>query len=211
MPAEPLTFTPAGSYLRVSVTRPATETKSGILLPEVSHRRPAEGTVTAVGLGRPIAGSRERTVIWPRLADVIVWDPYAFMEIMDAYDGLIDAGDVIAVVDRETGQILPENDWCALEPDAAERETKGGVLLAERSRKRARSGVVLDYGPGLIRDRGPRTGIRRSVRAMMALTDDEPLVGRRVWWEGAAKSWKLGGRCPCLMIRAGDIFAIEGE
>lgn len=212
MTADPhIQFTPTSSYLRISVTRPPDRTSSGLWLPEISQKRPAEGTVVGVGPGRLIPGMQKRTVIWPIFGDIVLFDPAAFIEITDAYDGLVAAEDVLGIMHPDTTQIRPENDWIAVDPQPLEPQSWAGVIIPERVREPSRSGEVLDYGPGLVRLAGPLTGTRRTVHATLGLSESQSLIGRTVWWSGEMKSFHLGGKFPCVMVKANDLFAIDEE
>lgn len=210
MIAEPvMELTPLSSLLRVKVTRPAERTESGIWLPEVSQNRPAEGEVISVGPGRVLEWGL-RSIVWPKPHDLVLYNPHAPQDWCgDGYDVMVRAEEVLGVVDPDTDEVTPENDWVSVAQDAAEEETRGGVVIAERHRKAPQRGTVLDLGPGLLLLSGRMAGTRKAIRAIMGLKDDEPLIGRTVWWEGRSKTYQVGGKCPCTLVRACDIFAIE--
>lgn len=211
MIAEPLTFNPLGSKLLVRMPQAAAATASGLHLPETAQQRPSEGTVLAAGPGRAIAGSPVRTVIWPQAGDRIVFARADFEDCGADGEGLVQAEDVIGIVDPETEEVRPENDWIAIDRDRAETESAGGILLPEISRKRAKHGVVRDFGPGRTILKGPWFGVRRDIRAIIGLKSDEPLIGRTVYWEPSAKVVHVGGKHPCTFVRASDLMLIEGD
>jgi chaperonin GroES len=204
----PLTFTPASSWLRVRRSQAANMTAGGIHLPETAQRRPAEGTVVAVGPGRALPGGHVRTIMWNTIGDLILFQPADFHEITNTFDGLVRAEKVVATLWPD-GYLEPENDYVKINPAASQVQTRGGVILPEESRERALRGVILDYGGGELRLSGPLTGTRRSVHVMMGISEAEELTGRTCWWAGVKPALQVGGDDPCLLVHAADIFALE--
>jgi chaperonin GroES len=206
-----LLFRPLSSLLRVKRAQAAGMTAGGILLPDVARRRPAEGTVVAAGPGRARPDGN-RSVVWETAGDVILFQPSDFHAVTSGFDGLVSAERVVATILVDEGfpdSVEPANDYVKIRPDAAQAETHGGILLPEDRRERAQRGVILAYGPGEVRLSGPLAGTRRPVRAIIGVDEDERLLHRTVWWEGAHKALEVGGEDPCLLVKAADLMFLE--
>lgn len=212
MIAEPYTFTPRASLLRVRLTQAAGVTPGGIILPDSAQKRPCEATVVAVGDGRSIPGTSLRTTVWPQPNDIVIFKSADFQQVgEDPREGLVLAEHVVAMVDPDTGEVTPEGEYVKLDADPTEGVSRGGIILPERSREQAKSGIILDFGPGEVVLWGRWYGTRRSVRVIMSVDDEEPLVGRTAYWAGEEKSLYLSGEDPCVLIPASDIFALEDD
>src|SRR5207237_1782125 len=149
------------------------------------------------------------------VGDQILFQPADFYEITDAFDGLVSAEKVVATLwtaGRQQMEVVePENSWIKIKSDATEEQTRGGIILLEASRERAQRGMILDLGPGELRLFGPMAGTRKSIRAIIGLSENEPLVGRICWWGGARKSVQVEGSDPCLLVQAADLIMLEDD
>jgi len=169
--------------------------------------------VVACGLGRRVPGSQTRSVVWNGVGDQILFQPADFHEITDAFDGLVSAEKVVATLwsaGRQQSEVVePENSYVKIKPDVTEEQTRAGIILPEECRERAQRGMILDLGPGELRLFGPMAGTRRTCRDIMGVSENEPLVGRTCWWEGAKKSVQVEGSDPCLLVQAADLIMLE--
>lgn len=53
-------------------------------------------------------------------------------------------------------KVRPLRDYVEIQPDAAERETRGGLYIPEEHREKPRRGKVLAVGPGRVLENGRR-------------------------------------------------------
>lgn len=202
-------MTPCGSHLLLRLMKPRTESRGGIHLPETMWKLPHSGVVEKVGPGRNIPESGgKRTLIWSAVGDEVLFQRKDLREIDgDEEHALILAEDVLGFVGRN-GTVCPENDWVLVDLDETEAVSTGGIILADGERKRAKSGIVKDIGPGRVLLKGPWYGTRRSVAQMLSLTVEERLVGRRVQWEGMEEVVRLSFPAGQALVRAGDLMGI---
>jgi len=142
------------------------------------------------------------------VGDVILFEEHHLQPFGVDGEGLIDERHVLATVDPEADVIYPEGEWVLLDPDPAPKASEGGIYLADRTKVSPRSGVVLECGPGELRLSGPFAGLRRPVRAIWGLDQEEPLLDRRAYWERGALVYRCAGQ---VLVRARDIMALSGS
>jgi co-chaperonin GroES (HSP10) len=204
-----LPLQPCGSHLLLRLAKPRTESKGGIYLPEIMWKLPVSGVVLAVGPGRDIPETGRRSTIWSAVGDEVLFQRKDLRAIDgDDEHALLLAEDVLGFVSRN-GTVCPENDWVLVELDATETCSSGGIILPERERQRAKSGIVKDIGPGRVLLKGTWYGTRRDVYRLLGLSSETRLVGKRVHWEGMEEVVRLSQPRGQALVRAGDLMAIE--
>lgn len=201
------TLRPLGTTLYCRFVRPPERTESGIWLPDETRQNTWHLEVLAAGPGprRGSLGLEPGThVLIPKHAYVPV----------NKLEARVRAEDVLAsIYQDEDGRpaLVPENDLLLIERDEAEARTRGGLILPEVARRRARRGRVVEAGPGRLRLTGILAGERVSCYSIANLPNDYSLLGRVVYWpEHNADSFEVvsNGRSMWL-IRASDLIAAE--
>ncbi len=204
-------FAPRSSWYLIRYGVPQEETRGGILIPEEYRVRANEGEVLAVGPGRQIPlYKEERTVMSAGVGDRVLYIGHE-LQPCDEEVGLVSDEAILGIVDEENEDLLPANDWVTMSGFVRVAETKGGLVVPERFRKRVKKGVIRAVGPGSLRVRGPRQGTRCPCCVTMGVSENELLVGRTVWWDAGARMVEvtLPSGETLLMVRAGDLAAIE--
>ncbi len=206
-------FNPRSSWYLIRYALPVEETKGGILIPEEYRVRANEGEVLAVGPGRQIPlYKEERTVMSAGVGDRVLYIGHE-LQPCDEEVGLVADEAILGIVDEEHEDLLPANDWVTMSGFVREAETKGGLEVPERWRKRPKKGIIRALGPGSLRVRGPRQGTREACCVTMGLDESELLVGRTAWWDAGARMVEvtLPSGETLLMVRSGDLAAMEEE
>lgn len=89
---------PLADRVLVEVKEEATQTKSGILLPDTAQKKPQRGVVVAVGSGKIIEGGK-RLPLEVKVGDEVLFSKYSGSEIkQDGKDYLLlDERDILGV------------------------------------------------------------------------------------------------------------------
>ncbi len=206
-------FAPRSSWYLIRYALAPEETRGGILIPEEYRVRANEGEVLAVGPGRQIPiYKEERTVMSAGVGDRVLYIGHE-LQPCDENQGLVADEAILGIVDEANEDLLPANDWVTMSGFVRVAETKGGLTVPDRFRKRLKSGVIRAVGPGGLQVRGAQQGCRKKIHATMGLDESELLVGRTVWWDAGARMVEvmLPSGETLLMVRAGDICALEME
>jgi co-chaperonin GroES (HSP10) len=208
----PVSYIPRECYLRVQISKAAEQTSGGIWLPEECQVSCNEAEVLSVGPGIPAADGFP-CVMWAEPGDHVLFQQHSFQKTDErGVEGIVREDDLLAIIPQGEETIQPHNDWVKVSIEAPERESQGGILLADRARKKPQSGKIMAHGPGKFRRTGPYFGTRKSIPAIMGLNEDSCLVGRKVWWGREADVLEAGaGHDWFLLIRASDLLLIEGE
>jgi len=196
-------LTVRGTWLYARLVKPAERSVGGIFLPEVSQKNLTHAIVVSAGPG--LARIPQESFL---PGTHVIFSKHAFLPL--SKDEIqVRQEDVIASAWEEDGilTLLPENDWVMIDRTAAEERSRGGVILPEGSRRRARSGRLVDVGEGLLRLEGDRRGTRRECKDIMNWQEDRSAV---VYWGPAAEcpEVNLAGQT-YWFVRAGDLIAAE--
>lgn len=213
MIAEPtVSYTPRGSYYRVRISQAALVTRGGIFLPDSTQECATEAQVVSCGPGAPLPGLPARSLMSAEVGDKILFLQWDFHPVEGA-EGLVDEEDVVGIVDPEDGAVIPQGQWVRLAIALRDQESAGGILIPEQQRKRHRFGTIEAFGPGAICKKGPFTGTRKRVAAILGVPADEPLVGCKAHWDAKAHMLEIevDGVVKTVLVKAQDIIALEGE
>lgn len=198
-------FTPRGTILHVKLNRRPDRRPSGLWLPQSYHQKATEATVLATGPGTYLPATGATYPIWIMEGDTVLFPEHEFHALGDDGEGWVAEEHVPATVDPFDGTIYPEADWLLLAPDAAPAASAGGIALPEPGRKLPGSGLIVEAGPGELRQRGVFAGLRISVRTLLSLADDEALLERRAWWAPEATVVWAAER---VLVRARDLLLL---
>ncbi len=199
-----------GTWLYCRFVKPAERSKGGIWLPDVARENLTHAIVVSAGPG--LARIPQETF---QPGTHVIFSKHAYLPITKD-EIQVRQEDVIATAWEEDGilTLLPENDWAMIDRTAAPERSKGGLVLPESLRRRARSGRLMDLGEGLLRLEGERRGTRRDCKDIMNWQDDWPTscdpVPATVYWgpEAECPEVNLAGQT-YWFVRAKDLLAVE--
>lgn len=208
--AEPVTFTPRECFLHVVMVKPADRTSGGIWLPDECQVSCNEAEVIAVGPGIS-AFDGLPSVMHAEVGDRVLFQHHQFQKTDEkGEEGIVREDDLLAIIPAGTNAVSPHNDWVAITIEDSQKESAGGILLSDRARKRPRSGKILDYGPGKFRRTGSYVGTRKTIQAIMGLSDPDCPSGKTVHWGVQAEVLEAGvGNDWFLLVRASDLLLME--
>lgn len=213
MLAETVEFTPRAAQYRVRVSEAPRQTAGGVILAETSQHRPNEAEIVAAGPGRWVDALEARTSMQCGVGDKVIFFKHELKPAGEG-EGVLEDADLIGVVDPETGDVEPLNDYVKVAQPKRVAE-HGAFAVPERYRRRERRGVVLAAGPGavVVNPRSRWFGTRTPVSAILTLSPNENLVSRTVYWDPEARiaDVKQPSGEGCMFIRAGDLLAVEDE
>lgn len=215
-------WTPRETYLRVRIVPAAEMSAGGIYLPDECRVSVNEAEVLAVGPGLVVGTDNGGyfTPMWAEVGDRVLFQQHSFQRTdADGKEGIVREDDLLAIIPAGCHTVQPHNDWVAVSIEAGAKESQGGIILADRARKRPQCGKILDYGPGKFRRTGQYFGTRKTIEAIMGLElppgvllGDKYLAGRKVWWGDTSEVLEAGtGDDWFLLVRASDLLLIEGE
>jgi chaperonin GroES len=187
------------------------KTEGGIYLPDTVRENYTDAVILAAGPGR-IWPSGVRTFPSAGVGDRVVVRPAHFFQFgPDPREGFVNETDLVATLPAslDHAEVVPANGYVLVEPPDAVKTTAGGILLAERARKRPNCGFVINYGPGAIRLKGDLAGTRRPVETEL---NETALLGQKVYWDHEAEIVELTGDSGWVaqwLVAAKDILALE--
>jgi co-chaperonin GroES (HSP10) len=199
-----------GTRLLVEYVEPPKQSQGGIWLPDTSRENQVLARVLAAGPGFR-AESGARSVMYCEPGSVILADKRYFVAV-DKTTAHIREEEVAAQVMMEGGQpvLIPQNEYLLVDRDEPESVTPGGIVLPQTVRRRARRGVILEAGPGKLRQAGDLQGTRLTCCAIMGLTDDICLQDRIIHWPLGVDALEVvsNGRAAWL-VPASAVLAFE--
>lgn len=203
-------FTPRGPLLHVRFLPVVDRWECGLHMPETMRINTSEAEVIGVGPGRALAGEDYRFRPWPRVGDIVVFEPHMARKVWEN-DAFIDAEGILGVVLGD-GQLSPLSDWCLVKPERRPNTTAEGVRLSDRVQLWRTKGKVVSAGPGYLFVDGPCAVKRKTVYAIMNWPNDRPLIGSVVFWKRDARILEIGREVvDHWLVRAGALVAYEGD
>ncbi len=184
----------------------------------------AEGAVK-VGYGlATVGGELPGAVVAARGADAVgdlaaervLFEEHALQPVGDGSEGLLREEDLAAVVVVGLASegypqgvpLQPCGEWLLVETAGAVSE-ESGLAVPEAYRKRPRCGRVVDAGLGQMRRKGPLAGTRTPLAQVLGVIP--PVEGLLVYWEKRARMLAVAGSGRLLLVRVGDVLAVEEE
>lgn len=203
-------WTPTGLHYRVRLTRAKDQTASGIFLPDSMERYVTSADVLGVGPGVSFDSRWGGYAVMQVERGERVLFPYSAFEETAGLEGVVSDADVAAVQIGEEPGVEPLGEWLLVDAGEKIAATAGGFEVPDKYRKRARTGTVLHFGPGALRQKGDYRGIRKSCYNIMGVPDSFPLRGALVHWDKTAQLLILSGtKLGLLLVRARDLIAVE--
>jgi len=202
-----------GTQLLVRLVEVADRTAGGILLPEVCRTNEQEAEVVACGPGIEVAAyPGMRSIVYAEPGDRVLFAAHDFVPVnRGARLGSVHDEDLLAILtlDRDgRDQVLPMGEFCLVEPDAWETHTASGLAIPEGFRHRPQSGILRAVGPGELRLTADLAGLRRRISQVLGVTDEQALIGTRVWWRAGCEVLEAGREHVAhTLVRASDLVA----
>ena len=213
MPFDLNKFNPRSDYHLVRFTTPATETDSGIILPEISQKNHVEVEILKSGPGFAIPPGNVsdvacRAFMWGMPGNVVVIEKHSFIPLAGLKEGLVYDSDLVGLVRGD--EIFPFNDWVKLTiPDKPEKI--GSIYLPELDQQKINQAVVTAVGPGKLKKTGKFTGTRTPIWCTMGLESTASVLNKIVFWSNEATLLEMGrDRVECCFIQAEDLCGILG-
>jgi len=197
----------------VRLLDPETETEGGLALPEVAQGNRSDAIVLAAGEGRKFENN-ERHLMNAQAGDRVVFLPHALREL-EPREGCVHDAELLAVLPGPDHMaIVPANSYLLVKPDRDEATFDGGLIVKpDSARKQPCHGVVVSWGPGEVRTKGPLAATRHTVPQALNHfpAEDGPLEGARIHWMPSAQTVDLSDDrgTHFALVHAGDCFAVE--
>lgn len=200
------TLSPLGVNLHIRLSKVAETTAGGLWLPETMREQWQQGEVLAAGPGLHIPfanGLSCRSVVWPERGDSVLFSAHS-LRLISKDEGVIPETDLLAMIGVDG--LVPLNDLLLCSIEAREEETRGGIVLADESQRRPRSGRVLAWGPGRLVTRGPRRGTRLSVTQILGVDEACLQKGPVLHWGPDAEVFDVGRESTeAVLVKAGTV------
>lgn len=199
-----------GTWLHVRYSQPAERSAGGIWLPDVARENVTQAQVLAAGDGRLPGGGRCAMQGEPGV--VVLAPKHAYTPITRDEAQVHDEDLLATIYTGEDGEpvLVPANAYVLVERERAEVVTDSGLVLPETVRRRANRGVILDYGPGEVRTKGPLAGVRRTVYETFNVPLVEELAGRECAWSDRAAAVQVtSAGSACWLLPAGAIDLLD--
>ncbi len=157
-----------------------------------------------------------RTVMEAGVGERVLFEEHALQPVGDGSEGLLREEDLAAVVVVGLASegypqgvpLQPCGEWLLVETAGAVSE-ESGLAVPEAYRKRPRCGRVVDAGLGQMRRKGPLAGTRTPLAQVLGVIP--PVEGLLVYWEKRARMLAVAGSGRLLLVRVGDVLAVEEE
>ncbi len=207
-------YQPLADWYRVRLLPKVEQTPGGVWLPDTVRQNWTDARVVAAGPGARVA-DEQRGVMWVDASDRVLFMKHALKNFQpSSREGMVQDRDLIAVGRESSGvPAMPEplNDWCLVEPAPPETHAGQLIVYAEEDRPRPLHGLLLAFGPGQVRLKGPLTGTRKPVHELFGFEQEaqaENLVGKaHVFWDRQCQALAIGRReLEFILIQATDLL-----
>ena len=194
---------PQGLWHLVELAATERVSKGGIALPGGWAENWTTGVVQQSGPGLELAtGLALAPVAQP--GDVVLFEQGSFHILdLDARTGFVMDTELLGWLEGDA--LLPLNDWVLVETDRAPEST-GLLEIADFWRRRPKSGIVRDHGPGRLITHGRYRGTRRPLSRELGYD----ISGCRVWWGQYSDPLCVGVHSlEYLLLSVDDLLAVE--